>query len=145
VAAIQALLIGVGLLVAGVPAAGLLTMAVLVLAILQIGSGPVVLPLLIWAWIQMPTPQALLLTAYMVPVSLIDNVLKPLLMGKGLPTPMLVILMGVIGGTISYGLIGLFLGPIVLAVFYELVVYWVAAERPAAVPPAAPGGSGRVA
>jgi predicted PurR-regulated permease PerM len=146
VAAIQALLIGVGLIVAGVPAAGLLTMAVLVLAILQIGSGPVVVPLLIWAWIQMPTPQALLVTAYMVPVSVIDNVLKPMLMGKGLPTPMLVILMGVIGGTISYGLIGLFLGPIVLAVFYELIVYWVAAETeaPAAGPPAVPEEGGGI-
>jgi predicted PurR-regulated permease PerM len=144
VAAIQALLIGVGLLVAGVPGAGLLTMAILVLAILQIGSGPVVVPLLIWAWFQMPTPHALLLTAYLVPASLIDNVLKPMLMGKGLATPMLVILMGVIGGTISYGLIGLFLGPIVLAVFYELLVFWVVAEVPAvsSAPAAAdpPGG-----
>jgi predicted PurR-regulated permease PerM len=73
-----------------------------------------------------------------VPVSLIDNVLKPLLMGKGLPTPMLVILMGVIGGTISYGLIGLFLGPVVLAVFYDLLRFWVA-DDPAA-PAGRPGG-----
>ncbi len=128
VAGIQALLIGVGLMVAEVPGAGLLTMAVLVLAIVQIGSGPVVVPLLIWAWFQMSMPGALLLTLYMVPVSLVDNILKPMLMSKGLPTPMLVIFAGVIGGTISYGLIGLFLGPIVLAVFYELLVYWVAAE-----------------
>jgi predicted PurR-regulated permease PerM len=137
VAALQALLVGIGLLVAGVPGAGLLTLVVLVLAILQIGSGPVVLPVLIWAWIEMPTPTALLLTAYMLPVSLIDNVLKPLLMGKGLPTPMLVIFAGVIGGTLSYGLIGLFLGPIVLAVFYELLLFWVATEP---VPPDARGG-----
>jgi predicted PurR-regulated permease PerM len=137
VAAIQALLTGVGLIVAGVPGAGLLTLAVLILAILQIGSGPVVIPLLIWAWLQMSTGAAVLLTAYMIPVSIIDNILKPILMGKGLPTPMLVILVGVIGGTISYGLIGLFLGPIVLAVFYELLVFWVAAA-PAAAPPPAP-------
>ena len=71
-------------------------------------------------------------------MSLIDNVLKPLLMGKGLRTPMLVILAGVIGGTISYGLIGLFLGPIVLAVFYELLLFWVAAE------PAEPGARGGI-
>ena len=122
-------------MVAEVPGAGLLTMAVLVLAIVQIGSGPVVVPLLIWAWFQMSMPGALLLTLYMVPVSLVDNILKPMLMSKGLPTPMLVIFAGVIGGTISYGLIGLFLGPIVLAVFYELLVYWVAAE-PAAGPAA---------
>ena len=59
VAAIQALLIGIGLIVAGVPGAGLLTLVVLVLAILQIGSGPVVIPLLIWAWFEMTTPTAL--------------------------------------------------------------------------------------
>ncbi len=135
VAAVQALLTGIGLLVAGVPGAGLLTLVVLVLAILQIGSGPVIIPLLIWAWFEMTTPTALILTLYMVPVSVIDNVLKPMLMGKGLPTPMIVIFAGVIGGTISYGLIGLFLGPIVLAVFYELLVFWVAADPGDAKPP----------
>ena len=64
------------------------------------------------------------------PVLLIDNVLKPILMARGLTTPLLVILTGVIGGTISYGLVGLFLGPIVLAVFYELVVAWVQFDPP---------------
>ena len=66
----------------------------------------------------------------MVPASLIDNVLKPLLMGKGLKTPTLVILAGVIGGTISYGLVGLFLGPVVLAVFYDLLRFWVDEDEP---------------
>ena len=128
VAIIQALLVGLGLIVAQVPAAGLLTLAVLVLAILQIGSAPVVLPLLIWAWFAMGWLPALLLTLYLIPVSVADNLLKPVLMGKGLHTPMLVILVGVIGGTISYGLIGLFLGPIVLAVFYDLLIFWVTSE-----------------
>jgi predicted PurR-regulated permease PerM len=67
----------------------------------------------------------------MIPAGLIDNLLKPLLMGKGLQTPVLVILAGVIGGTISYGLVGLFLGPVVLAVFYDLLRFWVAEEEPA--------------
>ena len=71
-----------------------------------------------------PTTTALVLTLLLVPVMLIDNVLKPLLMARGLSTPMLVILTGVIGGTLTHGLVGLFLGPIVLAVFYELVVAW---------------------
>jgi predicted PurR-regulated permease PerM len=73
----------------------------------------------------METTTALLFTAYMVPVNLIDNVLRPLVMGRGLNTPMLIILFGVIGGTISYGIIGLFLGPIVLAVIWELLVAWI--------------------
>jgi predicted PurR-regulated permease PerM len=72
----------------------------------------------------MDTTTALLFTAYMIPVSLLDNVLRPLVMGRGLQTPVLVILIGVIGGTISYGITGLFLGPIILAVIWELLVAW---------------------
>jgi len=128
VALIQSLLIGFALIVAEIPAAGLLTLAVLVLGILQIGSGPVVIPLLIWAWMARDAGPALFLTLYMIPASLIDNVLKPMLMGKGLRTPVLVILAGVIGGTITYGLVGLFLGPVVLAVFYDLLRFWVDEE-----------------
>jgi predicted PurR-regulated permease PerM len=72
----------------------------------------------------MDTTTALLFTAYMIPVNLLDNVLRPLVMGRGLQTPVLVILVGVIGGTISYGITGLFLGPIILAVIWELLVAW---------------------
>jgi predicted PurR-regulated permease PerM len=142
VAIIQALLIGVGLIAAGVPAAGLLTLAALVLGIIQIGSAPVVVPVLVWAWFSMSTGPALLLTLYLIPATLIDNVLKPMLLGKGLETPTLVILAGVIGGTLSYGLIGLFLGPIVLAVFYDLVVFWVLLGTPAEGDQAAPRPGG---
>ena len=125
VAAIQALLSGIVLVAAGIPAAGLLAFAVLVLCIIQIGPAPVLLPVLIWAWFQFATGPALLLTIVLVPIMVLDNFLKPLLMGRGLRTPTLVILIGVIGGTITHGLIGLFLGPVVLSVLYELVVAWV--------------------
>jgi predicted PurR-regulated permease PerM len=74
---------------------------------------------------------ALLFTAYMLPVNLLDNILKPLVMGRGLKTPMLVILIGVLGGTLAYGITGLFLGPIILAVIWELLVAWIR-ERKAA-------------
>ena len=73
----------------------------------------------------MDTKAALLFTAYMVPVNLLDNLLRPIVMGRGLKTPMLVILIGVIGGTLAYGITGLFLGPIVLAVIWELFVGWI--------------------
>ena len=73
----------------------------------------------------METHTALLFTAYMVPVNLLDNILRPLVMGRGLDTPMLIILIGVLGGTISYGISGLFLGPIVLAVIWQLLVAWI--------------------
>ena len=73
----------------------------------------------------MDTMAALLFTAYMIPVNLLDNILRPLVMARGLSTPMLIILIGVIGGTISYGITGLFLGPIILAVIWELISAWV--------------------
>ena len=135
VAAIQALLAGLVMAGAGIPGAGLLAFAVLVLCIVQVGPAPVVLPLLIWAWLSLATGPALLLTLLLVPITLLDNVLKPMLMGRGLRTPTLVILIGVIGGTITHGLIGLFLGPVVLSVLYELVVAWVNRAPPAALAP----------
>jgi predicted PurR-regulated permease PerM len=61
----------------------------------------------------------------MIPVNLLDNILRPLVMARGLDTPMLIILIGVIGGTISHGITGLFLGPIILAVIWELLVAWI--------------------
>ena len=91
--------------------------------------------MLIWVWLNLPPPQALLLTAMLLPLTFMDNVLKPMLMGRGLATPTLVIFMGVIGGTLSYGLIGLFLGPVVLAVFHDLVVTWLRHDPDAAAPP----------
>ncbi|MCA8929431.1 MAG: AI-2E family transporter [Alphaproteobacteria bacterium] len=133
---LQALLGGIGMIAAGVPLAGPLALAMLVLGIVQIGPGIVVVGVIVWAWSTLDPLAAGLLTAYLVPVALIDNVLRPIVMAKGLPVPMLVILVGVIGGTLSYGLIGLFLGPIVLSVFYELLVAWVR-DRPQVAAPAA--------
>ena len=72
----------------------------------------------------MDLSKALLFTCYMVPVSLSDNLLRPLVMARGLSTPMPVILLGVLGGTIAAGITGLFLGPIVLAVIWELLLPW---------------------
>ena len=125
ISALQAFLAGLGLMVAGIPGASLITSAVLILGIIQIGPSIVLIPLIIWSWTVMETTTALLFTAYMIPVNLLDNVLRPLVMGRGLDTPILVILIGVIGGTISYGITGLFLGPIILAVIWELLVAWI--------------------
>lgn len=138
VALIQAVLIGVALMVAEVPAAGLLTLAALVLCTLQVGAFPIVIPILIWAWVVRDSGQALLLSAWLVPAALSDTVLKPMMMGKGLTTPIVVLLMGVVGGTLAYGLTGMFLGPVVLAVFYDLLLFWLA-PRPEAPPGPTPG------
>jgi predicted PurR-regulated permease PerM len=72
---------------------------------------------------------AVLLTAFLVFVGLLDNILKPLVMGRGLTTPTLVILIGVIGGTLAHGIIGLFIGPIILSVAWELAAAWTRTER----------------
>jgi len=125
VAVIQGLLTGVLLIVFAVPLAGLLTFVALFLCIIQIGPALVIIPTIIWAWSSWDLVPALLFTVLMIPVMLVDNVLRPILMSRGLDVPMLVILIGVLGGTIAYGLLGLFLGPVILAVFYELVVAWV--------------------
>lgn len=124
VALLQSLLVGIGLIVAGVPAAGLISLSVLILGIVQIGSAIVIIPLVIWSFFAMDTYTAALFSIYMVPVSIIDNVLRPLIMARGLKTPMLVILMGLMGGVWVHGLIGLFVGPIVLAIGWELLGIW---------------------
>jgi predicted PurR-regulated permease PerM len=125
VAILQAILAAIGLVVADVPAAGLIAVAVLVLGIIQIGPSILLIPVIIWVWTAMPTTTAVLFTAYMVPVTLLDNFLKPMMMARGLTTPMIVIFIGVVGGTLSNGLLGVFIGPVVLAVFYDLVTNWV--------------------
>jgi predicted PurR-regulated permease PerM len=120
---LQALLAGVGLLLAGVPAAGLFSFLVLLFGILQIGPSIILIPLIVWSWFTMDTGIAALFTLYMVPVNLLDNLLRPLV-AKGLSTPMPVILIGVLGGTLAHGLIGLFVGPIVLSIVWQLLVVW---------------------
>jgi len=131
VSIIQSLLAGIVMAVAGVPAAGVVAAITLLLCIVQIGPALTIIPAIIWAWNVMETTGALIFTVVMIPIMLLDNVLKPIWMARGLKTPMLVILIGVIGGTLSLGLLGLFIGPIVLAVFYELLVAWVRIGDPA--------------
>jgi predicted PurR-regulated permease PerM len=133
VAALQTLLAGIGMLFAGVPAAGLLSFLVLLLGIIQIGPSVVLVPLIVWSWFSMDTAMAAVFTLYMIPVMLIDNVLRPLVMAKGLKTPIPVILCGVIGGTLTHGMIGLFIGPIVLSIVWQLLAAWTR-DEPAETP-----------
>jgi predicted PurR-regulated permease PerM len=125
VSLLQALLAGLGLMIFGVPGASLIAFGVLILGIIQIGPSVILIPVIIWSWMTMETWMALIFTAYIVPVNLIDNVLRPIIFTRGLKTPMLVIIVGVIGGTLSNGIIGLFVGPIVLAVVWDLLVAFV--------------------
>lgn len=125
VSLLQALLAGIGLMAVGMPGASLIALGVLILGIIQIGPTVILLPVIIWSWMTMETSTALIFTAYIVPVNLIDNILRPIIFARGLKTPMLVIIVGVIGGTLSNGIIGLFVGPIVLAVAWDLLVAFV--------------------
>ena len=127
VALIQGTLGAIGFLVAGLPFAGLLAVIFVMAAIVQV-PPLVVIPTIICVWSVEPTMVAVIFTVYMLPVMVIDNVLKPILMARGPETPMIVILIGVIGGTLTMGLLGLFIGPVILALFHKLVTVWMAGD-----------------
>jgi predicted PurR-regulated permease PerM len=124
VAIIQALLAGSGFWVAGVPSAGLWAFLCLFLAIIQIGIFPVVIPVIIYMFSSADALTAGLLTAWLILVSLLDNFLKPILMGRGAPVPMLVIFLGAIGGFLSMGFMGLFVGAVILSIGFKLLLVW---------------------
>jgi predicted PurR-regulated permease PerM len=125
IALLQSMLAGVGFLVAGLPAAGILAFLALLLGIVQIGPGLLLIPIAAWSWTAMEMPGAAIFTAYLILVSLVDNILKPIVVARGLNTPMLVTMIGVLGGTVAYGIVGLFFGPIVLSVAWALMEAWV--------------------
>jgi predicted PurR-regulated permease PerM len=124
VAIIQALLAGIGLLMAGVPGAGLWAFLCLILAIIQIGIFPVVIPVIIYMFYTADPLTAGILTGWLILVSLLDNLLKPILLGRGAPVPMLVIFLGAIGGFFSMGFVGLFVGAVVLSIGFKLLRAW---------------------
>jgi predicted PurR-regulated permease PerM len=132
VAIVQSLLAGIGFKLAGIASAGLLAFAVMLLTIVQIGAAIVLLPVIIWIWIDKDFTTALLLTLFLGIVGVLDNIVRPLVMGRGLTTPTLVIFVGVVGGTLAHGIVGLFIGPIILSLAWELTVAWIRTDRAAA-------------
>lgn len=124
VAVIQALLLGIGFFAIGLPAAGLLTLAALLLAIVQVPGALLTLPVVGYVLATKPTTPAVIFLIWTLAAGLSDNVLKPLMLGRGLEAPMPVILIGVIGGMLADGLLGLFTGPVLLAVGYVLLIEW---------------------
>ena len=125
-AVIQSTMAGVGFVIFGVPWAALLTLACFLLCVAQIGPALVLLGAVIYMFSTAGTLTAVVFLVWCVFVSLIDNVLKPFLMSRGSDVPLAVILAGVLGGLLAHGLIGLFVGPIVLALGYELFKAWLA-------------------
>jgi predicted PurR-regulated permease PerM len=120
----QTLLAGLGLFVAGIPFAGLLTCVILLLCIAQIGPVVVLVPAVIWLFWRDSTGWGVALLVWTILVGMMDNVLRPMLIRKGADLPLLLIFAGVIGGLLAFGIIGLFVGPVVLAVSYTLLNEW---------------------
>jgi len=136
-AMIQSVLAGFGLLIAGIPGAAVLAALILLFCVAQIGPALVMIPVTIWLFTQDQTSWGIFMAVWTVIVGTIDNFIRPFLIKKGADLPLLLIFAGVIGGLISFGLIGLFIGPVTLAVTYTLLKEWVTAGVRAEEAPAA--------
>lgn len=124
-ALIQTTVAGIGLAIAGIPFTALLTAIAFMLCMAQIGALPILLPAVAWLFWREATGWAIFLLVWSVVVASMDNVLRPLLIKRGANLPLLLVFAGVIGGVLAFGLVGLFVGPVVLAVAYKLVTAWV--------------------
>ena len=129
VAIIQALLASIGLVAMGIPAAGIWTFIILMLAIMQLPPFIVLAPIAVWVFSTAEPMPATIFAVYSIFVSFSDAFLKPLFLGRGMEIPMLVILLGAIGGMIMSGIVGLFLGAIVLALGYQILTAWMGTDE----------------
>jgi predicted PurR-regulated permease PerM len=125
VAFIQSILFGIGMIIAGVPLAGLWVILSLILGIIQIGIFPISIPVIIYVFATKSTFVAIIFLIWAGLVSPIDNILKPIFLGQGATVPMPVIFLGSIGGFIVSGLAGLFTGAIIFSVAYKLFQFWI--------------------
>ncbi len=124
-AIIQSVLGGIGLAVTGVPAVAVLTAVMFMLCIAQIGPGLVLILSVVWLFWRGENLWGAVLIAWSIPVLILDYFLRPILIKKEADLPLLLIFAGVIGGLLAFGIIGLFIGPVVLAVTYVLLKAWV--------------------
>lgn len=131
VAMIQAFMAGLGMVLVGVPFAGVWTVVALLLGVVQVGVGLVVIPAAVYVFSTHETFTATLFMIWAIITTLTDNVLKPLLLGRGLSVPLSVIFVGAIGGMIAAGIIGLFIGAMLLALGYKVFLAWLNPGEPA--------------
>ncbi len=129
-ALVQSCMGGIGLKVAGLPFAAILTAIMFILGVAQIGPAPVLIPAVIWGYSTYGVVWGTVLAVWCLLVGIMDNFLRPVLIRRGANLPLLLIFAGVIGGLIAFGVVGLFIGPVVLAVAYTLVVAWVGTPNP---------------
>jgi len=127
-AVLQSVLGGIGIALAGVPFAAVLTAFMFMLCIAQLGPLPVLVPVVIWLYWSGASGWGTFMVVWTIIVGSLDSILRPLLISKGAHLPLVVLLAGVIGGLIAFGLVGIFLGPVVLAVGYTLLQSWMAEE-----------------
>jgi len=129
-AMIQSALGGIGLAVAGVPFPVLLTALMFLSSVAQVGAVPVLLLAVVWVYWKGDAVWGTVLLVWSIPVGSLDNFLRPLLIKKGADLPLMLIFVGVIGGLAAFGIIGLFIGPALLAVSYTLLAAWVQGNGP---------------
>ena len=129
-ALVQSVFGGIGLAVVGTPFVGLLTALMFVLAVAQIGAAPVLFCVVAWMYWEGDTGWATGLLVWTLIVSSLDNILRPYLIKRGGQLPLLLVFAGVIGGLVAFGLVGIFVGPLVLAVAYRLLEAWVSDAEP---------------
>lgn len=125
-ALVQALMGGAGLWAAGVPSPAILTAVMLVLGVAQLGPAPVLLPATLWLYWDGRTGWAIALFAWTLVVGTLDNFLRPALVQRAEPLPFILVFVGVLGGLVAFGIVGLFVGPVVLAVAWRLLDAWAA-------------------
>jgi len=124
-ALVQSVLGGIALAIVDIPFAGLLTAVMFMLCIAQVGPAPVLVPAVIWVFYSGEIGWGIFLAVCTVVITLLDNVLRPALIRMGADLPLLLIFAGVIGGLLAFGLVGIFVGPVVLAVGYTLLEAWI--------------------
>lgn len=127
VAAIQALVVGIIMLIADIPLTGLLALLVLLLAIVQIPVLLITLPVIVYVWLSgdYGNVSATIYSVLLFLSGMLDNILKPLMLGRGVNAPMPVILLGALGGMASNGIMGMFIGAVLLALGYQIFMHWV--------------------
>lgn len=123
-ALVQGILAGIGLALSGIPYATLLTVLLILFCLMQLGTLPVLIPAIIWLYWRGDTTYGTLLIIWSCIVVTLDNILRPFLIRMGADLPIILILCGVIGGLLTFGMIGLFIGPVVLAISYRLLTAW---------------------
>jgi len=133
-ALVQAVLCGIGLLLSGTPSALLLTAIIFVLCLCQVGPVPILIPAIVWLYWRGYSVSGTVLLVFAIAALPLDNLLRPILIRKGADMPLMLVFIGVIGGLVAMGIIGLFIGPVILAVVFTLLKSWIKSD-PANNPP----------